>query len=648
MIRFSLPIRVLMLMTATLTSALLLIVVVLSLNARDTVLEQTRRDVDTLTAVLTQALGDFQRVNQEVEDQITREMTNTAQAIALLVAAETEAGSSDDEINFRINQLETVSTIDEIWVTDEHGKVTHSSGAGTSFTFSPDSLEQPDGARFWPLLTGQRNRVSMEIARRELDGIWYKYVAVAGVDRPRIVRVGKNVESIVDIQRQLGIERLVSSLIEQRRVEGVYVVDSAMQTVLIEDLSYAGSDLAQQQEILQQSLQSGEMITRIQPATIDVYSPLNASNDMFSGAVLVRLSRAGLDHLLAQQIRIAVAVVVVGMLLAAALSFYISKRIVRPLWRLSRAAAGVQAGDFELARRLKVKGDSGEIDRLLGVFRSMANDVERRERQLDALVTERTHDLESKNEALNVANHLINDQLDIARELQLAILPARFPNVPGLDGVARMVPALEMGGDFYDIIELHDGRIGVVVADVSGKGVPAGFFMAVARTVIRAVALNCSDAGRCLQEANNELLQQNPKTLFVTVSYLIFDPWKREVELASAGHEAPLLRKVDGRVLPIPVEPGIAMGLVENADYPVTVVQLQPGDLIMTFTDGITEAENAERALFGRERLIKQLYDIGPGSAEQLLERVFQDVRRFAEGAPQSDDITATVIRLSE
>src|SRR6202047_4339618 len=143
---------------------------------------------------------------------------------------------------------------------------------------------------------------------------------------------------------------------------------------------------------------------------------------------------------------------------------------------------------------------------------------------LETTVAERTRELADKNASLEQAQAQIKAELDVARALQIAILPATFPAKPGCDGAARMIPATTMGGDFYDFVELPDGRIGLVMADVSGKGVPAAFFMAVARTHLRDLAVLHLQPGDCLAQANEVLCTQNPTGLFVTVFYCVLDP----------------------------------------------------------------------------------------------------------------------------
>jgi serine phosphatase RsbU (regulator of sigma subunit) len=265
-------------------------------------------------------------------------------------------------------------------------------------------------------------------------------------------------------------------------------------------------------------------------------------------------------------------------------------------------------------------------------------------RLLEAKVAERTSELADRNAALEAAQAQIQAELGAARALQIAILPARFPVIPGCAGAGRMLPATTMGGDFYDYIELRDGRIGLVVGDVSGKGVPAAFFMAVARTNLREIAIHSSGPGECLTRTNQVLLEQNPMDLFVTLFYGVFDPSSGLLTYANAGHNPPCLRRADGAVELLAGAPGLVLGAMPGITYRDHLVQVRSGDRLVLYTDGVTEAFNPAGEEYGMERLLVDVGAHGGAAAAALVERIFEQVRIFAGEAPQSDDITLTVL----
>jgi len=263
---------------------------------------------------------------------------------------------------------------------------------------------------------------------------------------------------------------------------------------------------------------------------------------------------------------------------------------------------------------------------------------------LESVVEERTRELQEKNAALEKAQAQLKAELDVARSLQLAILPAAFPARPGCQGAARMIPATTMGGDFYDFIELPDGRIGLVIADVSGHGVPAAFFMAVARTNLRELAARYGDAGECLAQTNEALCAQNPLDLFVTVFYCILDPQTGVLRYANGGHNPPYVRRASGPIEMLDGAGGLVLGAMQGIRYPTHMVQLLQGDRLVLYTDGITEACNPTDELYGAHRLVDEVHIHGGGTPAALVERICQSVSNFAGPTPQSDDITLTVL----
>ena len=263
---------------------------------------------------------------------------------------------------------------------------------------------------------------------------------------------------------------------------------------------------------------------------------------------------------------------------------------------------------------------------------------------LEKVVEERTRELAEKNAALEKAQAQLKAELEVARSLQLAILPAAFPARPGCEGAARMIPATTMGGDFYDYIELPDGPIGLVIADVSGHGVPAAFFMAVARTNLRELAVRHTDPGDCLAQTNDALCAQNPLDLFVTVFYCILDPKTGVLRYANGGHNPPYVRRAAGPIESLNGAGGLVLGAMPGVRFPTHTVQLLRGDQLVLYTDGVTEAFNPTEELYGTERLVDEVRVHGSGTPAALVERICQSITNFAGTAPQSDDITLTVL----
>jgi len=279
-----------------------------------------------------------------------------------------------------------------------------------------------------------------------------------------------------------------------------------------------------------------------------------------------------------------------------------------------------------------------EVERMV---ETIEQQTQTRERDLKVLVDA----LGIKNEELYAVNQRVHEELNLARSVQLAILPQQFPNEPTWSAHACMHPARELGGDFYDCFDLPDGRHGVLVADVSGKGVGAAFFMAVSRTVLLDSALSVRAPAQVLALANELLCARNPMDLFVTACYGLFDPHDGSFEFASAGHPPPLVRRHSGVVETLPTTKDMALGVLKDMQYNEHITRLQPGDTLLMYTDGVTEAFSPQEIAYGEERLLSWFAaSSSDGTAAQLVDHLVRDVARFVDGAEASDDLTCLIL----
>ncbi len=236
--------------------------------------------------------------------------------------------------------------------------------------------------------------------------------------------------------------------------------------------------------------------------------------------------------------------------------------------------------------------------------------------------------------------------LDIARQIQLSMLPTAFPDRAGLDLHALAVPAKEVGGDFYDVVEKDDGRLGFVIGDVSGKGLGAALFMATTRAVMHATAAQPLPVEACVRQTNRLMdAEAGDTAMFVTAIYGEVDGRTGEVAYCNAGHNPPLLLRADGSTEFLAAPQGLSLCLVEDFQYRAARFVLAPGDVLLLYTDGITEAFNAAREEYSDERLARLIASAPDRSPRGLLQHVLADVRGFADGAPQSDDITMLALR---
>lgn len=236
-------------------------------------------------------------------------------------------------------------------------------------------------------------------------------------------------------------------------------------------------------------------------------------------------------------------------------------------------------------------------------------------------------------------------ELELAEDIQRRLLPMQAPTVPGYQIVYRWRSAREIGGDFFDFVNLAPDQLGLVVADVSDKGIPAAFYMMFARTLLRAVAFSGREPAAALARTNELILSDSTSDMFVTVYYSILDSVSHRLIYASAGHNLALFCHADGRVPEPMITGGIALGIVEEAEFEQKAVALAPGDVVLFYTDGAVDALNAQGEAFGEERLAEILHAQRGAPAAAIADAIDAAVRIFAGETPQYDDFTLILVK---
>ena len=245
-----------------------------------------------------------------------------------------------------------------------------------------------------------------------------------------------------------------------------------------------------------------------------------------------------------------------------------------------------------------------------------------------------------------VEKQRMEEALKLAHDIQMSMLPKIFPPFPErheFDIFAAIAPAKEVGGDFYDFFFIDDDHLCFAVGDVSGKGVPASLFMAVTKTLFRATASNGGTPGEILARLNAEICRDNESCMFVTLFCAILNIRTGQVDYSNGGHNLPYYLHQRG-VSPLENLGGRALGLVEQSPYASGRMVLAPGEALLLYTDGVTEAMNPSETLYSDQRL-EQFLGTNRGSApRQIIGDLIGDVKQFAGGAPQSDDITVLAL----
>lgn len=324
---------------------------------------------------------------------------------------------------------------------------------------------------------------------------------------------------------------------------------------------------------------------------------------------------------------VAVSAVMISLFLLVG-SLLLSRGVIQPLILITNEAERFAASGVQRADTMEKVQSRNEIGVLASSVGQMELDIEKYVRDLTAVTAERER---------------IGAELSVAFRIQSDILPAVFPAFPDrkdFDIYASMAPAREVGGDFYDFFLIDESRLGLVIADVSGKGVPAALFMMIARTLIRNHVQSGEEPADALTAVNEQLCENNKENMFVTAWLGVLDLSSGQLKFANAGHNPPLFKHGDGEYEYMRVRAGLVLAGMEGIRYRQSSVQLSRGDRIFLYTDGVTEAESQNHIFYGEERLCDVLRGLTESAPEETVAAVDSDVRRFAEGAEQVDDIT--------
>jgi len=311
------------------------------------------------------------------------------------------------------------------------------------------------------------------------------------------------------------------------------------------------------------------------------------------------------------------------------LSWYLSRIITRPVDSLKEATLAIGRGDLEYRVSIAT-GD--EFEDLANSFNTMSSDLRINIDRLNKTTAEKER---------------YSREMEIAKEIQDTILPESVPSIPGFEIYAMTLPAMEIGGDLYDFIPLTSNHWGFVIADVSGKGVSAALYMALCRTLIRVCGIAQERPDDAIRDANRLIYEDGRSSMFITTIYGILDPQKMVFTYVNAGHNPPLLFRGDppvGRMMP---GKGIALGVIDEIRLSPETLHVERGDLIVLYTDGVTEAVNAQEKFFGEDRLNASVSRNLNRPVHEIATELINDIRKFSGTEPQSDDITFILIRVT-
>ena len=310
-----------------------------------------------------------------------------------------------------------------------------------------------------------------------------------------------------------------------------------------------------------------------------------------------------------------------------------TERLTKPLIALGDDVKTISDGNLDYRAKLY---SNDEISDLAIGFNNMAASLKTYINDLTAVTAEKER---------------IGAELDIAKHIQASMLPCIFPAFPErheIDIFATMDPAKEVGGDFYDFFMVDDRHLAIVMADVSGKGVPAALFMVIGKTLIKDHTFPDRDLGEVFTAVNNLLCEANSEGLFITAFEGVLDLVTGEFTFVNAGHEMPFIYKAGGDFEPYKIRAGFVLAGMENMKYRAGTMQLDVGDRIFQYTDGVTEATNINNELYGMDRLGEILNKVKNGTPHEILPAVKKNIDEFVGEAPQFDDITMLCLEYKE
>jgi sigma-B regulation protein RsbU (phosphoserine phosphatase) len=304
--------------------------------------------------------------------------------------------------------------------------------------------------------------------------------------------------------------------------------------------------------------------------------------------------------------------------------------LTRPIRRVVKGMETV--GDGDLDHKLESFSET-EFNRISGIFNKMTGSLKRMMRELADTVRE---------------NERVRREFEIATEIQKSIFPEHPPEVEGLEIEAQSVPAKEVGGDYYDFFPVASGEeTGFIIADASGKGLPGTLYMTRSRSVFRVISSEESHPGEILSRSNSYIAADasSGKGMFITVLFLLYNKAKKQMTCANAGHYPPLWFRAKEKVFAEITVSGVPVGILPGQTYAEETIQLAPHDLLVMYTDGVTEAKAAHGEMFGVERLKRLVEENSFLGAHDLFAKIRAGIKDFIGKAPPFDDLTLVVVR---
>lgn len=582
-----------------------------------TYLLQTRIAVSDTEHLLKLNLQDVKQEIHDASDQNLLKLTKEITAEVAEICSENSGGGITEELQ----QLAQAHDVAEINLIDAEGKIT----ASTYLHFRGyDMASGAQSAEFLVLLNGQTELVQSYQPTSFDPSVSRKY-AGAALPGGGFVQVGYDAEHF-----QRDIDEEVIHAAKNRHIGqngGIIICDKSL-TVISDNEGYTGKQL--KRENIWEDLSSLEEYVPFEAELHGVpsYCAFTTAEGYYITAVLP-IEEAMFSRNIAVYLLIFMEILVFAVLFAY-IYFLIKELVVNNIRKVNASLTQITGGNLDVVVDVRSNEE----------FASLSDDINSTVSTLKQYIAE--------------AAARIDQELEYARIIQYSALPSVFPPYPNrreFDIYASMETAKEVGGDFYDFYLLDDQRLAFLIADVSGKGIPAAMFMMKAKTLLKSLTVSGMELDEVFVKANNQLCEGNDAEMFVTAWMGILDLTNGHLQFINAGHNPPMLRRNDGSFQPLKTKPNLVLAMMEEMPYQLHETVLEAGEVLYLYTDGVTEAQNENEEFFGEERLIQCLNSTGNTdcmSMNDLCYGVQIAVKKFADGADAFDDITMLAVRYQE
>ncbi|WP_448204831.1 PP2C family protein-serine/threonine phosphatase [Azospirillum sp. sgz302134] len=638
--------RLILLITGLVTLAVAAITAVLAWTTSASMMARVEADGRMTATLLARSAVQARDIPRDVEALLGERLISEATLTAHLVALMEGAKAPIKPITDKLKAIAESGGPDEIWITDNRGRAYLHNQPGPDLTFGQDPKAQPKHAPYYGLLSRAPEKLVTDAAPE--GGKLMKFAGVAGVDKPRIVQVGADVRKLGEITKKAGVEGLIDGLLATKSVDAAWLLDRDGRILArgaVQGDASGGPLSDSAVEAAKATAASGEVRSLREGAFLTSFAPVKAAGQA-TGVAAVRLPAGDIGAVVARQVKIGVLLGVIVFGLGVYFAVRFARRQMAPIERLGEAVAAAEAGRFNPFTLNEAMERNDEMGRLARVFRTMALEASAREETLDAQLLLRTAELETKTEKLSAAESLIEEEQRAARDVQASLLPRQLPTGRDSQFHGALVAGPAVSGDFYDVIELDERLTLLVVAGVSGGGVPAAFLMLLVRGAIRELAGRPGvTPSAILAGANDLLCGQSPFDGFATAFVAIYDRSTGMLRHSSAGNRAPCRVLADGTVESLADTGGPALGVRKGVPYGEAIIRLDQEETLFLCTDVVLKATGAQREPFGEERLAAALAQGRGLSVRDRTDLVLRAVEAHVGGEGLPGDIVCLAVR---